>query len=97
MSLVPKGEGRKPLQQRPLTVFSVIYRLWAGIRYQHLAAWQDSWADKAICGGRRYFETQDAGWEASLDLEEAALRNSSLIALFLDYSKFFDYFVYQII
>ena len=36
IALVPKGEGGDPLQLRPLSALSVIYRLWAGVR---LDAW----------------------------------------------------------
>ena len=92
ITLISKGEGRLPLQQRTLAVFSVFYRAWAGLRYYHLRLWQESWADPAITGGRMRCEALDAAWELGLDLEEAHLSGTDLLVLFLHYSILFDMF-----
>ena len=34
VSLFPKGEGMLPMQQRPLSVLSQLYRVWAGVRLE---------------------------------------------------------------
>ena len=39
VSLIPKGEGMLPMQQRPLSVLSQIYRVWAGIRLEEYMLW----------------------------------------------------------
>ena len=39
MALVPKGEGTGPLQMRPLSVLSMVYRIWAGFRLQDAMKW----------------------------------------------------------
>ncbi len=41
VTLIPKGQGCQPLDLRPITVMSVIYRLWAVRRLQDLKAWQE--------------------------------------------------------
>ena len=42
-SLVPKGEGGgDPMNLRPLTVLSQVYRIWAGLRMEDAKAWQGS-------------------------------------------------------
>ena len=39
VSLIPKGEGMLPMQQRPLSVLSQLYRVWAGIRLEECMVW----------------------------------------------------------
>ena len=34
VSLIPRGEGMLPMQQRPLAVLSQLYRMWAGVKLQ---------------------------------------------------------------
>ena len=41
ISLIPKGEGMRPTNMRPLSVLSAVYRLWAGIRVQAVMNWQE--------------------------------------------------------
>ena len=42
VSLIPKGEGMLPMQQRPLSVLSQLYRVWAGIRLEECMVRQES-------------------------------------------------------
>ena len=42
VSLIRKGEGMLPMQQRPLSVLSQLYRVWAGIRLDKCMMWQES-------------------------------------------------------
>ena len=38
--MIPKADGDSaPLGQRPLSVLSVVYRLWASLRLGHLREW----------------------------------------------------------
>ena len=43
VSLFPKGEGMLPMQQRPLSVLSQLYRVWAGIKLEECMIWQEKW------------------------------------------------------
>ena len=39
-----------PLNTRPLTVLSMVYRLWVGVRLADAIAWEESWAHPAAFG-----------------------------------------------
>ena len=41
-ALIPKEGPPGPLNTRPLTVLSMVYRLWAGVRLADAIAWQES-------------------------------------------------------
>ena len=43
--LTPKSASTKPLDQRPITVLPVLYRVWAAHRAQDLRGWQEAWPD----------------------------------------------------
>ena len=47
-ALIPKEGPPGPMNTRPLTVVSMVYRLWAGVRLADAIVWQESWADP--CG-----------------------------------------------
>ena len=43
ITLTPKGEGVRPLDIRPLSVLSLIYRAWGGLRMMDCVEWQEEW------------------------------------------------------
>jgi hypothetical protein len=50
--LIPKEVGKNdPDQQRPITVPPVVYRAWAGLRYDDLAEWRAQWAGMSCSEG----------------------------------------------
>ena len=49
--LIPKSQGCKPLDQRPISVMSTAYRLWGAASAAHLAPWQEKW----IAGGQHAY------------------------------------------
>ena len=51
-ALIPKPGGEGPLGTRPLTVLSVVYRLWAGTRLWEVLRWQETWAHPEAYGFR---------------------------------------------
>ena len=51
-ALIPKEGPPGPLNTRPLTVLSMVYRLLAGVRLADAIAWQESWAHPAAFGFR---------------------------------------------
>ena len=51
-ALIPKEGPPGPLQTRPLSVLSMVYRLWAGVRLVDAIEWQESWAQPAAFGFR---------------------------------------------
>jgi hypothetical protein len=96
--LIPKEVGKTdPDQQRPITVLPVLYRAWAGLRYDDLAEWQAQWAEDVMFGGLTEKEAVQAALEVTLDVEMALLEGSVLIAALLDYSKVFDMLPWEIL
>ena len=46
---IPKADGDStPLDQRPLSVLPVVYRLWASLRLGHLREWVEEWLPKSV-------------------------------------------------
>ena len=43
LAFLSKGEWNKPIKQRLVTLHSVIYRAYAGARYDQTQEWQDAW------------------------------------------------------
>ena len=69
--LIPKpGGDATPQNLRPITVLPVLYRAWAGERYDQLEKWVTTWADKELFGGIKEAEAMQAALETSLDIEE---------------------------
>ena len=58
-ALIPKEGPPGPLNTRPLTVLSMVYRLWAGVRLADAIAWQESWAHPAAFGFRPAWSALD--------------------------------------
>ena len=42
ITLIPKGEGAQPLSQRPISIMSIVYRIWAAARAKYCTAWQEN-------------------------------------------------------
>ena len=90
VTLIPKGEGAEPLQQRPLTVMPVVYRVWAAARCRECMTWQESWIDQTQHGCRPKHGTTDALLQVASELEAAMLNGEELHGAALDFSKCFD-------
>ena len=60
VALVPKEIGKVgPLEQRPLTLMDVAYRVWTGARLHHLNELQNAWIDVHVHGARKNHCTED--------------------------------------
>ena len=90
VSLIPKGEGMLPMQQRPLSVLSQIYRVWAGIRLEKCMQWQEHWIHPHAYGFRKKRGATDAASHISMLLELHKLIKKVLHGFGLDYVKCFD-------
>ena len=69
---VPREEG--PLGTRPLTVMSMVYRLWARTRLWEVMRWQEAWVHPRAYGFRRAREPVDAATVTQVLLELARLK-----------------------
>ena len=89
---IPQADGdATPLGQRPLTVLTVVYRIWASARMVQLEEWFRSWVPDSVYsagGGRSLVK---AWFSTALDIEEVVSAADSDIHLFVaDVSKSFD-------
>eukprot|EP00662_Eupelagonemidae_sp_cell21_P057566 gene57566-biopygen5808 len=91
ITLIPKdGAGGGPLDLRPITVTSALYRLWAAARVRQVLEWQELWMPRGARGFRLGCGTDDVYYTLALRIERALLRDEPLVGLGLDLAKAFD-------
>ncbi len=89
--LIPKAEpSADPLQQRPLTVMSAVYRAWAKARCSEILVWQERWLDPGQAGFRAGHGTADVLLPHAAAFEAASATGAPLWGASLDLSKAFD-------
>eukprot|EP00973_Karenia_brevis_P076254 10589747-Karenia_brevis.AAC.1 len=66
VSLIPKGQGYQPLDLRPISVMSCVYRLWAARRLQDVKKWQEKWASHGQHAFRAQHSVEDIFWVLAL-------------------------------
>ena len=74
IAMIPKTDGdATPLGQRPLSVLSVVYRIWASARMVQLEEWFRSWVPDSVfsAGGDR--ASVEAWYATALDIEEVLI------------------------
>ena len=89
-ALIPKEGPPGPLNTRPLTVLSMVYRLRAGVRLVDAIAWQESWAYPAAFGFRPARSALDGAAVTQVLLELFRLRGWAVVGMSIDYVKCFD-------
>ena len=91
VTLIPKSDGSAdPGAQRPITVMSVVYRLWASTRLHQCEDWQAEylpWHMHGFCKSRC---VEDGIWQASMRIEEANASSTPLYGFSMDIAKAFD-------
>ncbi|KAJ9440233.1 Retrovirus-related Pol polyprotein from type-2 retrotransposable element R2DM [Diplonema papillatum] len=90
VTLIPKGEGSDPLKLRPITVSSVVYRLWASVRLQDVMLWQELWIHGSQHGFRHGHSCDDVVMDIALSIEESLTNGTPLCGVALDFAKCFD-------
>ena len=89
-ALIPKEGPPGPLNTRPFTVLSMVYRLWAGVRLVDAMAWQESWAHPTAFGFRPARSALDGAAVTHVLLELCRLRGWAVAGMGIDYVKCFD-------
>ena len=97
ITLIPKGEGGLPADQRPITVLSAVYRLWAATRVREIIVWQESLIKRCQKGFRAGHGTLDAYWALALEIEGALPMGDGLGAVLFDFRKCFDLVPHRIL
>eukprot|EP00662_Eupelagonemidae_sp_cell21_P058248 gene58248-biopygen37513 len=91
ITLIPKDNANGgPLDLRPITVTSALYRLWAATRVRQILEWQELWLPRGARGFRIGCGTDDVYYTLALRIERALLRDEPLVGLGLDLAKAFD-------
>ena len=85
-----KGAGGAPLDLRPISVMSAVYRLWAGTRIRDVMQWQEAWLTKGQMGFRAGCACDDVYWAMALRAERAMLTCTCDVGLSADLAKAFD-------
>ena len=93
IALTPKVDGdAAPLEQRPLSVLPVVYRIWASARMGQLEDWFRSWVPDSVfsAGGGR--SSVEAWYTTALDTEEvlSGVVDSDIHLFVADVVKSFD-------
>ena len=89
-ALIPKEGPPGPLNMRPLTVLSMVYRLWAGIRLEEAIRWQEGWAHPCAFGFRPARSALDGATVTQVLLELCRLKGWAVAGMSIDYVKCFD-------
>ena len=89
-ALIPKEGPSGPLNTRPLTVVSMVYRLWAGVHLVDAIAWQEAWAHPAAFGFRPARSALDGVAVTQVLLELCRLQGWAVAGMSIDYVKCFD-------
>ena len=85
---IPKRAPPRPLNTRPLTILSMIYRLWAGIRLEEAIRWQEAWGNRCAFA----FRAERLGWRHSDPglLEPCGLKGWAMVGMSVNYGKCLD-------
>ena len=93
VTLVPRDE----FDQRPISVNSVVYRMWASVRATQLCSWQESWAHPTQFGYRRGKRSVDPAWCSAAAAEHAWLSQAHRVGFSLDLAKAYDRIPHEIL
>ena len=74
IAMIPKTDGdATPLGQRPLSVLSVVYRIWAPARMLQLEGWFQSWVPDSVFGAGGGRSSVEACCATAFDIERSFL------------------------
>lgn len=93
VTLIPKSSGSVAYNEmRPITVLSVVWRLYAGVRLRtELFDWQESFLEGVPCRGcRLQSSTKDLVWPLAVMMERASWEGHSVHGAAYDLEKAFD-------
>ena len=93
IAMIPKTDGDStPLNQRPLSVLPVVYRLWASVRLGLLWEWVKGWLLKSVFSLGNGLSSVEAWFSAALDTEEvlSGVGGDQLHVMVADVIKSFD-------
>ena len=100
-SLIPKSgmsTAPSPLEFRPISVLSSIYRLWAKARFAHSLPWQELWSPSQVWGCRQHRGAETLCLQLALHMEQSAVEQQSAAGgIAFDFAKCFDQIPFQLL
>ncbi len=90
IAMVLKPNSMQPGDLRPITVSSLIYTVWAGIRCKEQMLWQEEWLWEGATGFRKGASPELSSFELAAQLQHAMVHNTSAVWLQFDLTKCFD-------
>ena len=75
--LIPKDNGASPPELRPITILSVVYRVWASTRFETVLHWQEFWFPSEPWGCRPARSAETLAIDTALRLEGHMPNHSS--------------------
>ena len=93
IAMIPKADGDStPLDQRPLSMLPVVYRLWASLRLGHLREWVEGWSPHSVFSLGNGLSSVEAWFSTALDIEEvlSGTGGDQLHVMVADVIKSFD-------
>ena len=85
------------LQQRPITLQSLLVNMWSTCRFRSMRRWFCSVVHSSCFGGIPHRSTQDIVWDLTLRLEDATKHGRFFGGFSLDSEKFFDNVTWDVI
>ena len=90
VAALKKPSGSTPMDVRPISLASLIYRIWARVRWKHFSEWYQSWLPEQLKGGVARREATDASFELMMEVERCHHSKLPLFGVLYDYRKCFD-------
>ncbi|CAE8581467.1 unnamed protein product [Polarella glacialis] len=88
--VLDKGAGMKPLSKRLITLLSVWYLAWSGLRFRQTMEWQSAVLPPELCGGIAGRGASDAYIPMALKIEAAQYGLGGCAGNQVDKTKCFD-------
>ena len=88
VALPKKDKGTQPLDHRLLAIFSSLYRIEAGARFDIIKPWLRSILHPAVMGAIGGTEALDIAWDAQAYIEKTLLNGVATALVSYDFEKF---------
>ena len=95
--MVVSPEKNRTVDLRPVSLTSVVYRVWGGVGLPHLMRWQESWLPDTLRGFRQGSGADDLYTAIACEVEHALATGEKLCGVSFCYKQAFDLVPHQIL
>ena len=89
-SLAKVADASLPDQFRPITIFSLAYRLWSSLQARYLLSFAECWVHSGVYGSRQKLHAAHLWSKLNQEIEHAYATGQPLAGLSADLSKCFN-------